>query len=609
MIPIPGNSGVELAPYPSSRNVATGLVAIADAERSHDELLLLDSLAGFVARDSPQLYRVSNVTWRNDSSSDSYAAWLLDLESTHDVAVDETMLTAPADNIVALFLDQLVGGAYVTCNATNGSVSAALTLAAASDTALLIASNDNLAASLSALGLKLAVDATPLTIDDVLTDALPNLSNRVIMFQEPVNSDLLGDYSIFARAASMSWSGGDASRATLMSHAYASGSVGAAFGWGPENDYVSILNSYGMMVHASDFNKNLAALANVAVESKAATDSSVHDATPRRDNNNNSAVHTVAFVMTDGDNLQWTLGPWSTSETWFGSPQRGKVPMGWTWSAGSSFVAPSVVGAVQARLSANDELVSGPSGAGYVYPSTWPTSLKDDFITLASHGDNVAAMRVVNVLAGDEAGPQLEHIEGAFAAQKDCDAVLYYSYGSGYSGFYGALWFNATGTSTMSSSSSIVNKQGGASGKAAVLSGRRSLWGNDTDTSSPMLGVDAMIELLLSLPQNASSPDGYSLIPVMAWTHSYADVVTIADALAAAGGFDVVLPSELARRINENLGDSPTCTCSTPNAGATAGQNKYVCTDGTVGFCSASDTCYAALPFLKGDWNSGCRAE
>jgi hypothetical protein len=168
------------------------------------------------------------------------------------------------------------------------------------------------------------------------------------------------------------------------------------------------------------------------------------------------------------------------------------------------------------------------------------------------------------------------------------------------------LWFNATGTTASSSGKGA--KQGGTSGKAAVLSGRRSLWGNGTDTSSPMLGVDAMIELLLSMPKNSSSPGGYSLIPVMAWTHSYADVVTIADALASAGGFDVVLPSELARRVNENLGELPTCTCSTPNAG-TAGQNKYTCTDGAEGFCSAEDTCYAALPFVKGDWKSGCREE
>ena len=37
---------------------------------------------------------------------------------------------------------------------------------------------------------------------------------------------------------------------------------GAAFGWGPENDYVTTLNSHGVWVHASDYNKNFPALSN-----------------------------------------------------------------------------------------------------------------------------------------------------------------------------------------------------------------------------------------------------------------------------------------------------------------------------------------------------------
>jgi hypothetical protein len=38
----------------------------------------------------------------------------------------------------------------------------------------------------------------------------------------------------------------------------------------------------------------------------------------------------VAFLMTDGDNIQWLLGPFSTSPSWFASPDRGLVPLGWT---------------------------------------------------------------------------------------------------------------------------------------------------------------------------------------------------------------------------------------------------------------------------------------
>lgn len=42
-------------------------------------------------------------------------------------------------------------------------------------------------------------------------------------------------------------------------------SPAAAFGWGPENSYVSGLNKHGVWVHASDYNKNFPALSNVKV--------------------------------------------------------------------------------------------------------------------------------------------------------------------------------------------------------------------------------------------------------------------------------------------------------------------------------------------------------
>lgn len=50
-----------------------------------------------------------------------------------------------------------------------------------------------------------------------------------------------------------------------------------------------------------------------------------------------------------------------------------------------------------------------------------------------------------------------------------------------------------------------------------------------------------------------------------------------------------------------------TCSCSTPNRG-TAGHNQYKCTDGGVGYCSAHHACYATKPFVKGKWGDGCRA-
>lgn len=39
--------------------------------------------------------------------------------------------------------------------------------------------------------------------------------------------------------------------------------------------------------------------------------------------------HYVAFVLTDGDNLSWTIGDGATSPTWYSSKHRGKIPFTW----------------------------------------------------------------------------------------------------------------------------------------------------------------------------------------------------------------------------------------------------------------------------------------
>ena len=77
-------------------------------------------------------------------------------------------------------------------------------------------------------------------------------------------------------------------------------------------------------------------------------------------------------------------------------------------------------------------------------------------------------------------------------------------------------------------------------------------------------------------------------------------------ALEASGGVDVVLPSELISRLEENVWKAtPRCTRDTLAAGK-AGRNEYTCSDGDRGFCARTQQCFTSLAFLKGDWRSGC---
>ena len=210
----------------------------------------------------------------------------------------------------------------------------------------------------------------------------------------------------------------------------------------------------------------------------------------------------------------------------------------------------------------------------------------------------------------------------ALLQEPTVSAALYYPWGGGYSQLEGRMWRGhgsggggeGKGRGKGAGSGSGGEKgdggrggegggEGGGDGKVRIR-GRVSLWG-DGDKGTT-LGVKPMISRLLSMPRVSSSPDGYSIIPVHVWSHSYADVLTIATALEASGGVDVVLPSELISRLEENVWKAtPRCTCDTPAAGK-AGRNEYTCSDGDRGFCARTQQCFTSLAFLKGDWRSGC---
>ena len=78
-----------------------------------------------------------------------------------------------------------------------------------------------------------------------------------------------------------------------------------------------------------------------------------------------------------------------------------------------------------------------------------------------------------------------------------------------------------------------------------------------------------------------------TVVPVNVWPHNYSDVVDVATALEAAGR-------------------STTCLCDMPRMGS-VGLNGYSCSDGTRGYCSSDEECFASHAFAKGDWQSGCR--
>ncbi len=103
----------------------------------------------------------------------------------------------------------------------------------------------------------------------------------------------------------------------------------------------------------------------------------------------------VSFTMSDGDNLQYDqhrmAGLWR-------DPVRGSIPIGWTISPSLIQTAPSMAAYYMSTASPNDELIAGPSGAGYMFPSDWPQEHLPGFLRLTGELMQAMKLSVIEVL-------------------------------------------------------------------------------------------------------------------------------------------------------------------------------------------------------------------
>jgi hypothetical protein len=103
----------------------------------------------------------------------------------------------------------------------------------------------------------------------------------------------------------------------------------------------------------------------------------------------------VSFTISDGDNLQYDQH--RMAALWKDSA-RGSLPIGWTISPWLVQAAPSLAAYYLGTASSNDQLIAGPSGAGYMFPSDWPQAQLSGFLQLTGELMQAMKLDVVQVL-------------------------------------------------------------------------------------------------------------------------------------------------------------------------------------------------------------------
>lgn len=486
---------VKGSPYPASSIIDT-LYVVNDHHFSEAERLTIQTLQGLLAKQKPAIYR---------NRGGGYAIWLDQLIAEHGIIADYSF-NEDFDGLMHHFKNAISG--YIICRLHDASSNAAISACGFLNA---VAVTPDQTSVLDNIGIPFLEDFTEAGEDSILSVYDSLLSKDIIVYQKEEKDNFLGDYSVFANAFHFfNPISGNMTRDALNRM----DDNAVLLGWGDsEHATVSIASSYSIHVHPADWAVNLSTLSNI--------NAPLQQKTHTEDTDSADDVHTVCFVMTDGDNVQWVLNDFATSDKWFGSQRRGEIHLGWTISPALCELTPSVMRYLYEQAAnepdGKDYFIAGPSGLGYIYPDKFPAL--DSAAVLLNRFMAKSDLNIVNIIGNNSSDTYL----GPYLKQEHIDAVFYYPY-SNYSGLAGKIkWIN----------------------DKPVIGGRYNLWsGFNTPTT--------LASKLNALPKSTSSVNGYSLIPVHVWSNGVDDILVCADLLDS--NVVIVTPEVFVQRIQENLG-------------------------------------------------------
>ncbi|MFC7620817.1 GxGYxYP domain-containing protein [Microlunatus sp. GCM10028923] len=275
----------------------------------------------------------------------------------------------------------------------------------------------------------------------------------------------------------------------------------AVIGWGDarqgEDGFVGVSSAAGVVTLPGDWAGNLACLSGISLPS-------LQQRAPVRPRTPEPGRHHVAFVVTDGDNVQWLLNDLPTSQNWFGSPRRGTFDLGWGVPPSAIDLAPSVLDWYYRNASAGrheDRFVVGPSGGGYLYPSRYPRdelTLHTAELARTMERADLGVVQILDFESFDDAD-----LWSAYLRHDQITGLIYLEY-SRYDGLRGRVRW-------------VEDKP--------VISARTMLW---EGLSSPA----QVIETLNAAGTDPTSVDGYSVVMLHCWSMNLDDLGHVVDNLA-----------------------------------------------------------------------------
>ncbi|WP_293312363.1 GxGYxYP domain-containing protein [Pedobacter sp. UBA5917] len=374
-------SGQLLPSFPSPAHVQDLITLHGNTPYTSAEMYLFASLKGTVNRTKPRIF-----SYEGDAFAEGPHTWLESLGLNWAESVDKwDLITKYRSEISGLIVydpDQIhtVNLATVIAKSKNALVASPLLLSK------LTSAPYNLPVLLDLRG---KFNSKLEVYQSLYDEYWPRLDHRLLIGLNPnAHKAALREYAVALGVAVIWLDPKVDGESELLNKFLSSMSPGANFmGWWPqEGPGVERASKYGIATIASDWCSNLTVHSGTSRTVKIKP-------IPRKPELKNKIY--VAFILSDGDNLQFTE---HLMRKLWNNPDRGAVPMGWTVSPAMLDAMPGALNYYWKTSTNNDNLISGPSGYGYTYPNTWnDENLLKKFVSKTEDYNKRAGLRVITI--------------------------------------------------------------------------------------------------------------------------------------------------------------------------------------------------------------------
>ena len=225
-----------------------------------------------------------------------------------------------------------------------------------------LVADPSLVEQLVAEGWPVLADARSRSTADVWAETQARVARGVMIHQDPSKTLHLRDLAMSLGA----WTVYEEPAAERTRQVQALGPHTRVYGWGrDELGFVREVSQGSGAVIPADWSLNLSALRHLPATRPVRS-------RPAKPRVRSSGERVVAFVVSDGDNLQWVGGRFVDDPGFWASPLRGRFAVTWEMPPEAWVMAPRILGKILGMASPNDDFIAGPSGYGYQFPSHLP---------------------------------------------------------------------------------------------------------------------------------------------------------------------------------------------------------------------------------------------